>query len=409
MRKPPILRRIRFFLFHKLVSYCSISTSSLLSRVNKYQQLHYNEPDYQITLHPTGNTVVDNHYCRLFKQYLVKGDFLVELQSCFLVSPWALPVTRDGLIVIETSGHIGMLVLNVLDAQSTFPFPEFRFIFALFAIRLRYYLNIPLFRPSVSKSDLFHLVPRHGTSSSPAFSHWIFENLPQVKHFLSAQKINSSVKLFPGGKLNEFQSLTLSLLGIDPTHIHLESLPYITEVSRLYLSRLPYIHSNKICLDPKGRQWVSKQLRRSLSAYPSFASSNEFGRLAVSRKYCSRRRIINEETLSPLLCEQGFHILYPEKSTELLKYQLFYSSSLVLALPGGSAFANTIFSPPGSVYIDCLPDDPSCFLSVWFFLSMDLNLDYRLIQLRNIGGNSDFRLNDMELYPSFPEILLLNL
>ena len=44
----------------------------------------------------------------------VKGQFLTLIKDAYLVSDWAIPVTKDGKVLIETSGKFGILIGNLV-------------------------------------------------------------------------------------------------------------------------------------------------------------------------------------------------------------------------------------------------------------------------------------------------------
>ena len=161
------------------------------------------------------------------------------------------------------------------------------------------------------------------------------------------------------------------------------------------------IHSNHVTFDPIGRSWVQQRLSRSIKPFLTKTETGSSSIIAISRYYCDRRKLLNENDFLDTLTSLSIQRIFPEKCTELEKYSYCAQAKSVLMLPSGSAYANMIFSQPGTRVVDVLPSDPSCFLSVWFLLSFDLNFDYCLILVQNSGDNHDFRQNNMIAGPSF--------
>jgi capsular polysaccharide biosynthesis protein len=240
------------------------------------------------------------------------------------------------------------------------------------------------------------MVPRHGfTFGNPTFSHWIFENLPQVRMYFEAIKEDQSIKILIGSKMKDWQTLSLKLLGINHTQILENTQSYCVEVENLYLCQLPYIHTNDVQFDPDGRKWVAQMLRKSLKieissdvSKKNIASSQK---IAISRLYCPRRHLIDEKHYWKILKTYGFNIVFPEKISELDKMTTIYNARVLFSLPSGSAIANMIYSKDAHI-VEILPD--SSYISVWFLLSRELEFDYSLILAKTEGEGRD---NDYEV------------
>ncbi len=73
-------------------------------------------------------------------------------------------------------------------------------------------------------------------------------------------------------------------------------------------------------------------------------------RLWISRKNqikTGQRRLLNEPELEALFVEHGFEVVYPEAMSLMEQVELFAQAEMI-AGPGGSAFMNIVFSPPGT-------------------------------------------------------------
>ena len=126
-----VLAKIRYKILHRILLFVSIETPSLLSRNHSSQVLHFLDPSGSFKPNPTNNTTANAHFSSLFKNYPVHGHFLLELRGAFLLTKWAIPVTQDGHVIIETSGHLGILVRNIISLNLYLPFPEVVFLLSV--------------------------------------------------------------------------------------------------------------------------------------------------------------------------------------------------------------------------------------------------------------------------------------
>jgi len=238
-------------------------------------------------------------------------------------------------------------------------------------------------------------VPRHGFSfvDGPTFSHWIFENLPQLRMYLKAIAHQSNIKLYLGEIIKKWQIVTLKLLGIDEKKIFQYKQPFFVKISELYICRLPIINSSGIKFDPVGRSWVNQTIRHSLSE-KNFINVKipKFKKIAFSRKYCSRRCILNEDQFLDILDGKGYKVIYPEKISENEKIFNSYYAKSILGFPSGSALANFIFSQRPKL-IEIQSKDK--LIPVWFLLSQELKMDYSLKFANFKDNKSDFRDNNL--------------
>ena len=126
-------------------------------------------------------------------------------------------------------------------------------------------------------------------------------------------------------------------------------------------------------------------------------SINSFNKIALSRSFCSRRRLLDEGKFQDQLIQKGFKILYPEKISEIDKVIYSFNAEVILGLPSGSALANFIFADKPHV-IEILPKES--LISVWFLLSRELDMKYSLVLASSVGSpKSDFRDHDYALAP----------
>ena len=379
----------------KLINLFTLETSQLLSREKEKEGLIKIYDDNSFEIKPTSDNVVDQHFKNLFKKYEVKGQFLFCLKNCFLVTEWFIPVTSEGEIIIETSGKLGMLVLNIMRSKSFFVFHEYGFLAFVVMLRVSRFFNYNFFKKIKEYDSLFHIVPRHGYSiSKPAFSHWIFENLPQVRMYFEAIKHSNKCELFIGNVILDWQELTLNLLGVNKKSIISNEKSKFIKIKNLYLSRLPYIHSNEVKFDPEGRNWVRETLRKNIKE--KYLNSKDIynQKIVFSRKFCHRRKILNDDSFYEFFREKDFKIIHPEEFYEIDKIINSYKSNYIIGFPSGSALANMIFARKGNI-LEILGSNKSSFISVWFLLAKELKMQYFLFLTDEVQETNDFRENNL--------------
>lgn len=389
-------QEIRVRVAQKFLRPFLLETETLIHRKLNGSKIIWLEKDTYFNLEQTGDLFVDGHFRRWFGRHEVKGQVLFCLTDAYLVSRWSIPITKNGHILLETSGRFGMLVQNLTIRNPGVVLPEYRLLFFLVVLKLSRLIRVKLWTSRKSYASIFHLVPRHGnTPGEPAFSHWIFENLPLLRVFNRALEFDSTVKLFVGGVLKEWQSITLDLMRVKKKEILVSHHDFIVPVEKLYIGRLPFIHTNEIRFDPIGRTWINNVMRATLmSKYDT--NINPFKKIAFSRRYCSRRRLLDENKFQDQLIQRGFKILYPEKISEIDKVIYSFNAEVILGLPSGSALANFIFADKPHV-IEILPKES--LISVWFLLSRELDIKYSLVMASSVGSQADFREHNYALDP----------
>ena len=85
--------------------------------------------------------------------------------------------------------------------------------------------------------------------------------------------------------------------------------------------------------------------------------------------------------------------MYPEKINEIDKIISSYHAKTILALPSGSAIANMIYSNKATL-IEVLSDNKKSLISIWFLMSKELEMNYKLIKVKEISQEKDFRRNN---------------
>jgi len=398
----------RIGLASRLIKKFLITSDEIINKDLKNSKVIFKELDSQLTIKPTEQKEVNSYYSKWIGTHKVEGQFLLLLEKAYLVSQWSIPITKDGKVLLETSGRFSQLIGNLVSRTENVWLAEYKLILFLLKLKIFNFFNLDDNSKKKINSPLFHMVPRHGFNyfQGPTFSHWIFENLPQVRMYYKSLKLEPNIKLFIGKIKKDWQLLTLNLLGIENNQIHEIQQSFITKVDKLYISKLPFIHSSEIKFDPNGRSWVNKTIRSTLSKNNYIETkfkNKELIKIAFSRKYCARRRLLNEDKYLNLLSNKGYKIVYPEKISEIEKISHSYFAKVILGLPSGSAIANFIYSNrPSLIEIQ----DKKSLIPVWFLLSQELEMKYSLYFAEFAQNNFDFRENDLFLNDkNFPKNL----
>ena len=182
-----ILYSFRFAVLKRLIKNSTVESDQFLSKNYRNIKVIKKTEDKVFNVMPTEDKLANKIYKKLIGKHNVKGQFLVEITDCYLLTQWSIPVTKEGYILVEPAGTIGMLVGNIIKSKDSGLLPEIRFLFFLILIRVSNYLRINLFNNVLNYPALFHMVPRHGFKPlEPGIGHWVFENLPQLKMYFEA-------------------------------------------------------------------------------------------------------------------------------------------------------------------------------------------------------------------------------
>lgn len=390
--------RFRCYITLQFVKYYSISTSEILEGNIDDVKIHLIEKDYYFKICKQSDPDLNAEFSKFIGDHLVKGQFIAELSDCYLLSSWSIPITSNGRIVVETSGHEQFVLYNIINNTDIKFLPELRFISYFLYLKLFHLRGLRLLQlTEMFKTPIFHLVPRHGyncTPTKPAFYHWIFEDLPQLNQYFKAQSIYHNLKIYVGPVLEKWQDNTLNWLNIGRDSVISKKLPYCVKVNKLLFCRLPYSSASQYCFDPKGRTWVRDTIRNSLDKKFSNAQTPYSKKIIISRKYCSKRRILNEDQVKMFFIGKGFHFLYPEKITEIEKVMGCFYANEIISFPAGSATTNMIFCSPNSKITEIVPDCKLTF-KIFFLLAQELGHDYKMIKARTVTSREDFREADL--------------
>ena len=122
LNKRNFFYKFRFGILIKFIKYFSLNTDELLSLKFKNIDVLKKNKDTKFILNTTDDFLANKIHKNLFGEYKVKGQFLLRITNCYLLTQWSIPITEDGYVLVEPSGKVGMLVHNILRSNDTFFF-----------------------------------------------------------------------------------------------------------------------------------------------------------------------------------------------------------------------------------------------------------------------------------------------
>lgn len=161
------------------------------------------------------------------------------------------------------------------------------------------------------------------------YFHWFTEVLPKL--FFLKDAYPKITVLLPQECNKEFQMETLRRVGVKVIHMKKDGIflrrSIISSPFSEYSGYFQAIFAQPILS-------LFKDVKPKDSLVPR--------RLYISRKLAPRRKIINEHSILPILTQQGFEVVYPERLSFLESISLYKSASVIVSLHG-AALTNMIF------------------------------------------------------------------
>jgi capsular polysaccharide biosynthesis protein len=172
---------------------------------------------------------------------------------------------------------------------------------------------------------------------SVVFTHWLMDTLPRFQalneYGIDCRQFDNI--LFAATK-SEFCKESLAVLGIDPRRV----------CSRLETGVLvscdEFCHVTSVRNQFFADSWLYECLNRTFG--PASGPSRSGKRIYISRSLARRRRLLNEETLYPILARNGFEIVHAERLGLRAMAALCSEASHVVA-PHGAGLSNIVFLP----------------------------------------------------------------
>ena len=176
---------------------------------------------------------------------------------------------------------------------------------------------------------------------SAGYAHWLFDALPRL-HALDLIP-NQDVRIVVPETLTALQRDSLQALGINPSRC----LPLNHRHLKFQCLYVPSFMGTTGNPHPLGIAW----LRKRFLGNDILVEGTE--RIYISRRSASRRRVLNEKELEPILLKHGFRIVECEKLSFPEQVELFSHASMVVGLHG-AGLANLLFAPAGCRVLEIL-------------------------------------------------------
>lgn len=197
------------------------------------------------------------------------------------------------------------------------------------------------------------------TSLAPeCYYHWLMDTMPGLEVLIEAgEQLNDIENFYFSIYCQSFQSATLKQYGVhqeqvlstfsDTSHSHEELLH--ARVGRLLIPRFRDLEGGW------PHQWIAPRLRSRFAAEQFWntgenVESDKPKKIYVTRG-TSRRHVLNEEQLVPVLVDAGFTIVDMAKLSLEDQIQTAASADVICG-PHGAGLANAIFAKPGSELIE---------------------------------------------------------
>jgi hypothetical protein len=176
------------------------------------------------------------------------------------------------------------------------------------------------------------------------YGHWIVDTLPRVVNALALADPRTARIVLNGRRTEPMKAVfteSLGLLGItrsqfdwkDESPLAFTDLVYATPMS------VPPLIKSDRCLR------ILEALARGIGDGPELSSGRP-DRIYLSRNRYSRRRLLNEQDLLPLLRAKGYAVVYPEELSLAEQMAMIKKATHVVGNMG-AALSNLCFSPEG--------------------------------------------------------------
>ena len=223
---------------------------------------------------------------------------------------------------------------------------------------------------------IFHL-PWASTSNY----HWFFDCLPRLYALLKT--VEEPVTLAVPEFIPLFQQETLAFILEDFPNFRMEKIKK-HEKWRCETFLLPsFVNGHYSGYLPKP---VSDFLRGKIWNGFKIEGKPPHRKIYISRSKATKRRILNEPELLPILEKHGFEIVFPEYLTYRDQVQLFYESRYIVAAHG-AGLTNTFFAQKATV-LELHPEE--IVKSHYFLLCKGLDFEYHYLIGSKADANFDF-------------------
>jgi capsular polysaccharide biosynthesis protein len=173
------------------------------------------------------------------------------------------------------------------------------------------------------------------------YSHWLVDILPRT--MLAPERLGELRLLVPA-ELKRYHRESLELLGVAPDRL-VQLTPGWHRLERILLS-----HAAQRYMLPKRAHVTALRDRLWQAALGPGERPAPWRRVYVSRAR-TRRRVLNEDELLPILREYEFEVVCCEELSLREQIRLFAEASVILGAHG-SGLNNSLFVPPGGKLLE---------------------------------------------------------
>jgi capsular polysaccharide biosynthesis protein len=224
------------------------------------------------------------------------------------------------------------------------------------------------------------------------YFHWFCDTLTR---YLQVKTYNNQYPLLISSNLIEKEYIreTLNLLNINYS-IYDYEVPY--KIDNLLISSHitdsgNYSNSNITLL--------SSLLKSSIEV------NTPKKRIWISRNKSKHRKIANEDSLTPMLKQYGFQIIYPEDISFIEQLSLYRNAEIIGGLHGG-ALTNILFMNEGTKLIEIRRYGDN-MNNCYFSLASELKIDYYYLESESI--DEDFYISDVKVEVQKLEKIIKNI
>lgn len=240
------------------------------------------------------------------------------------------------------------------------------------------------------------------TAGADVYYHWLLDILPRLIMLKEAGLTEKIAYYVINYKRLPFQRQTLDMLGIDEDKIIncYGNRDFHIRAKHLYVPSLPS-KLNEV------NRYECELLKKYLA--PKTTPSGNSKRIYISRKNAGTRMVANEAEVLAYLAKYDFTVLEIEKLSIKEQIAVFNCAEIITG-PHGSAYANIIFSKPGTLLLDILPD--TNIVPCFYNIAEQVNVKYYGYIGKGVPMNSSKKNDhiqvDLEKFSPFFESILNN-
>jgi hypothetical protein len=278
----------------------------------------------------------------------------------------------------------GFLTRGYKLLPESFAFPRNRAQWKLRGLVKFFSDNYVLRRPRAVKNDVLWVTD----DWSLGYFHWLTDALSRL--YVVRDRLDDLELILPWNyEAADFVSSSLKAFNVQPKFIGREEVLVCKRVI-MPTHTAPSGHYNE--------ETIRGVRNLLLQHYRQAEGVSTDGRVYVSRKRATKRRIANEEEVIDVLKEFGFQIVYAEDVTFDEQVEI-YSRARFLLSNHGAGLTNMLFMPEGSSVLE-LRHETDCINNCYFTLSSALNLNYYYQKCASDRKNQDPHFADLLVDPA---------